>query len=113
MGFQVACGFPSGQTTLRTKLVEIEDAIAAGAAEIDIVISRRHVIRNDWVALYEELKALRKACGTVHMKTILAVGELLNLTQVYQASMVAMMAGSDFIKTSTGNGQNLIHCSNP
>jgi len=98
----VAAGFPHGQTTLRTKVVEIEDAVAAGATEIDIVISRRHVLKHDWIALYDELKELRKACGKAHMKTILAVGELSNFTEVYQASMIAMMAGSDFIKTSTG-----------
>ncbi|ODN04962.1 Deoxyribose-phosphate aldolase [Orchesella cincta] len=98
----VATGFPAGQTTLRTKLVEIEDAVAAGASEIDVVISRRHAIIGDWETLYDELKQMRKACGKAHMKTILAVGELSTFKDVYIASMVAMMAGSDFIKTSTG-----------
>jgi len=82
--------------------MEIEDAVAAGATEIDVVISRRLAIIHDWKQLYEELCKMRAACGKAHMKTILAVGELSSFTEVYQASMVAMMAGSDFIKTSTG-----------
>lgn len=82
--------------------MEIEDAVAAGATEIDVVISRRLAIIHDWKQLYEELCKMRTACGKAHMKTILAVGELSSFTEVYQASMVAMMAGSDFIKTSTG-----------
>lgn len=87
------------------KLAEIEDAVAAGASEIDVVISRRLAINHEWEKLYEELKEMRIACGKAHMKTILAVGELPSFTEVYQASMVAMMAGSDFIKTSTGGYQ--------
>lgn len=75
----------------------------AGATEIDIVINRRHAINHDWDLVYDELRQMREACGEhVHMKAILAVGELPSFTEVYQASMVAMMAGSDFIKTSTG-----------
>ncbi|CAL8110862.1 unnamed protein product [Orchesella dallaii] len=101
----VATGFPAGQTTLRAKLIEIEDAVEAGALEIDVVISRRHAIVGDWETLYDELKQMRKACGKAHMKTILAVGELSTFKNVYIASMVAMMAGSDFIKTSTGSDQ--------
>lgn len=76
--------------------------MAAGASEIDIVINRRHAIVHDWQALYDELKAMKAACGSAHMKAILAVGELSSFTEVYQTSMIAMMAGSDFIKTSTG-----------
>jgi len=76
--------------------------VAAGATEIDIVISRRHVLNQDWQALYDEVRAFRQACGEAHMKAILATGELGTLRNVYRASLVAMMAGADFIKTSTG-----------
>lgn len=98
----VAAGFPAGQTPMPQRLAEIEQAIEAGAAEIDIVISRNHVLTGDWQALYNEVRQMRETCGTAHMKTILATGDLATLKQVYQASLVAMMAGSDFIKTSTG-----------
>jgi deoxyribose-phosphate aldolase len=99
----VAAGFPAGQTPLPQRLAEIEQAIEAGAAEIDIVISRTHVLTGNWVALYDEISQFRQTCGeAAHMKTILATGDLGTLKQVYQASLVAMMAGSDFIKTSTG-----------
>jgi deoxyribose-phosphate aldolase len=99
----VAAGFPAGQTPLPQRIAEIEQAIEAGAAEIDIVITRTHVLTGDWRALYDEVKLFRETCGSsAHMKSILAVGELATLRQVYQASLVAMMAGSDFIKTSTG-----------
>jgi deoxyribose-phosphate aldolase len=99
----VATGFPSGQTPLAQRVGEIEQAIEAGAAEIDIVITRTHVLTGDWQSLYEEVKLFRETCGdAAHMKTILATGDLGTLKQVYQASLVAMMAGSDFIKTSTG-----------
>jgi deoxyribose-phosphate aldolase len=99
----VAAGFPAGQTPLPQRIGEIEQAIEAGAREIDVVISRDHVLTGDWAALYDELKQFRKTCGdAAYMKTILATGELGTLKQVYQASLVAMMAGSDFIKTSTG-----------
>jgi len=98
----VATGFPAGQTPLPQRIQEIEQAIEAGAREIDVVISRSHVLTGDWRSLYEELKQFRAACGDAHMKTILATGDLGTLKQVYQASLVAMMAGSDFIKTSTG-----------
>jgi deoxyribose-phosphate aldolase len=99
----VAAGFPAGQTPLPQRIAEIEQAIEAGAAEIDIVITRTHVLTGDWKALYDEVSQFRKTCGSsAHMKSILAVGELATLKQVYQASLVAMMAGSDFIKTSTG-----------
>ncbi|CAM9466787.1 deoxyribose-phosphate aldolase [Lampetra fluviatilis] len=98
----VATGFPAGQTPLKTRLEEIRLAVADGAKEIDIVISRALALTGQWKALYEEIRACRKACGEAHMKTILAVGDLGSLTNVYKASLVAMMAGSDFIKTSTG-----------
>ncbi len=99
----VAAGFPAGQTPLAQRIAEIEQAIESGAREIDIVISRAHVLTGNWQALYDEVKEFRQACGhAAHMKTILATGDLGTLKQVYQASLVAMMAGSDFIKTSTG-----------
>lgn len=99
----VATGFPAGQTPLAQRVAEIEQAIEAGASEIDIVIHRPHVLTGDWRALYDEVKLFRQTCGdAAHMKSILATGDLATLKQVYQASLVAMMAGSDFIKTSTG-----------
>jgi deoxyribose-phosphate aldolase len=98
----VSTGFPAAQIPLRLKLEEIRESVAAGAAEIDVVISRAHVLRGDWQALYDEVRAFRAACGKAHMKVILAVGELGTLRHVAQASLVAMMAGADFIKTSTG-----------
>jgi deoxyribose-phosphate aldolase len=99
----VAAGFPAGQTPLPQRIAEIEQVIEAGASEVDIVISRSHVLTGDWAALYDEIKQFRQTCGqAAHMKTILATGDLATLKQVFQASLVAMMAGSDFIKTSTG-----------
>ena len=99
----VAAGFPAGQTPMAQRIGEIEQAIEAGAREIDIVISRDHVLTGDWAALYDEIRQFRATCGdSVHMKSILATGDLGTLKQVFQASLVAMMAGSDFIKTSTG-----------
>jgi len=99
----VATGFPAGQTPMATRIAEIEQAIEDGAAEIDIVITRTHVLTGDWGRLYDEIKSFRETCGdAAHMKTILATGDLGTLKQVYQASLVAMMAGADFIKTSTG-----------
>ena len=99
----VATGFPAGQTPLPQRIAEIEQAIEAGAREIDVVIPRNLVLTGDWHSLYDELRQFRATCGeAAHMKTILATGDLGTLKQVYQASLVAMMAGSDFIKTSTG-----------
>jgi deoxyribose-phosphate aldolase len=98
----VATGFPAGQTPLPQRIAEIEQAVEAGAKEIDVVIARNLALTGDWQAMYDELKRFRETCGEAHMKTILATGELGTLKQVYQASLVAMMAGSDFIKTSTG-----------
>jgi len=98
----VATGFPAGLTPLPQRLEEIKQAIKWGATEIDIVIPRWTVLQGEWGALYDEVKACKEACGDVHMKTILAIGECGTMTNVYKASLVSMMAGSDFIKTSTG-----------
>jgi deoxyribose-phosphate aldolase len=98
----VATGFPAGLTPLKMRLDEIRWAVAEGAEEIDIVIHRAQVLNQDWQALYDEVAAMREACGAAHMKAILATGDLKTLRNVYKASMVAMQAGSDFIKTSTG-----------
>ncbi|WP_138468924.1 deoxyribose-phosphate aldolase [Poseidonocella sp. HB161398] len=98
----VSTGFPAGLSPFALRLKEIEASVAAGAAEIDIVISRRHVLTGNWQALYDETRAMREACGPAHMKAILATGELGTLQNVARASLVAMMAGADFIKTSTG-----------
>lgn len=98
----VSAGFPAGLNPHRLKLQEIEASVAAGAREIDVVISRRHVLTGNWPALYQEVREFREACGEAHMKVILAVGELGALKNVYKASVVAMQAGADFIKTSTG-----------
>jgi deoxyribose-phosphate aldolase len=98
----VSTGFPAGLSPLHTRLEEIKSSVAAGAKEIDIVITRGHVLTGNWQALYDEVRAFRAACGPAHMKAILATGELATLTNVARASLVAMMAGSDFIKTSTG-----------
>lgn len=98
----VATGFPAGLTPLPLRLAEITYAVGEGAHEIDIVITREHVLTQNWSALYDEIAAMREACGDAHMKAILATGDLNTLTNVYRASMVAMQAGSDFIKTSTG-----------
>jgi len=98
----VSTGFPAGQNPLPEKLTEIRASVHDGAREIDVVISRAHALTGNWQALYDEVRAFREACGEAHMKTILATGELATLRQVGQASMVCMMAGADFIKTSTG-----------
>jgi deoxyribose-phosphate aldolase len=98
----VATGFPAGQTPLPQRLEEIRQAIQWGATEIDVVIPRSAVLTADWEMLYKEVKAMKEACGEVHMKTILAIGECGTMTNVYKASLVSMMAGSDFIETSTG-----------
>jgi deoxyribose-phosphate aldolase len=98
----VSTGFPAGQNPMEQKLGEIEASVKAGASEIDIVISRAHVLTGNWQALYDEVRAFRTACGDAHMKTILATHELATLRNVGMASLVCMMAGADFIKTSTG-----------
>lgn len=98
----VSTGFPAGLSPFHLRLAEIEASVAEGADEIDIVISRRHVLTGDWQALYDEMQAFRAACGAAHVKAILATGELGSLRNVARASLVCMMAGADFIKTSTG-----------
>jgi deoxyribose-phosphate aldolase len=98
----VSTGFPAGLSPLEQRLDEIRASVAAGAEEIDIVITRSHVLTEDWRALYDEVRAMRETCGDAHIKTILATGELGTLRNVARASLVCMMAGADFIKTSTG-----------
>jgi len=98
----VATGFPAGLMPLPLRLEEIRYAVGEGADEIDIVITREHVLNGNWTALYDEVAAMREACGQAHLKAILATGDLKTLRNVYSASMVAMQAGADFIKTSTG-----------
>ena len=98
----VATGFPAGLTPLPQRLAEIRYAVGEGAREIDIVIHRAQVLKQDWASLHDEVAAMREACGDAHMKAILATGDLKTLRNVYKASMVAMQAGADFIKTSTG-----------
>ena len=98
----VSTGFPAGLSPFEQRASEIHASVEAGASEIDIVITRAHVLTGDWEALFEEVSTFREACGEAHMKAILATGELGTLRNVYKASMVAMMAGADFVKTSTG-----------
>ncbi|MCP1211620.1 deoxyribose-phosphate aldolase, partial [Devosia subaequoris] len=98
----VSTGFPHGLAPVETKIAEIEASVKDGAKEIDIVIERGMVLRGDWQALYDQVKAFRKACGDAHIKTILGTGELATQTNVAKASLVCMLAGADFIKTSTG-----------
>jgi deoxyribose-phosphate aldolase len=98
----VSTGFPAGLSPFKLRVKEIEESVKAGAREIDIVISRRHVLGGKWDALYDEMSAFRQACGDAHVKAILATGELGSLRNVARASLVCMMAGADFIKTSTG-----------
>ena len=98
----VSTGFPAGLSPYHLRLAEISESVAAGAREIDIVISRRHVLTGDWQALFDETREMRATCGEAHMKAILATGELGTLRNVARASLVCMMAGADFIKTSTG-----------
>lgn len=98
----VSTGFPAGLSPFEQRVEEIRASVAAGAEEIDIVITRAHVLAGNWQALYDEVRAFREACGPAHMKAILATGELGTLRNVARASLVCMMAGADFIKTSTG-----------
>ena len=98
----VSTGFPHGLSPLPRRIEEIRDSVSAGALEIDIVITRAHVFSGNWEALYQEIKSFREACGDYHLKTILGTGELGSLRNVAKASLVCMMAGADFIKTSTG-----------
>ena len=98
----VSTGFPHGLSPLPRRIEEIRDSVSAGALEIDIVITRAHVFSGNWEALYQEIKSFREACCDSHLKTILGTGELGSLRNVAKASLVCMMAGADFIKTSTG-----------
>lgn len=98
----VSTGFPHGLSPMPQRIKEIEASVKAGAKEIDIVITRAHVLTQNWKALYDEVAKFRAACGEAHLKAILATGELATMRNVAKASMVAMMAGADFIKTSTG-----------
>lgn len=98
----VSTGFPAGLSPFDQRVAEIPASIAAGAREIDVVITRAHVLTGNWQALYDEVKTFRAACGDAHLKAILATGELATLNNVARASLVAMQAGADFIKTSTG-----------
>lgn len=98
----VSTGFPAGLSPFHLRVEEIRESVKAGAEEIDIVISRRHVLSQNWQGLYDEMKAFREACGDAHVKAILATGELGSLRNVARASLICMMAGADFIKTSTG-----------
>lgn len=98
----VSTGFPAGLSPYRLRIAEIGESVRAGANEIDIVISRRHVLTGNWQALYDEMREMREAAGAAHVKAILATGELGTLRNVARASLVCMMGGADFIKTSTG-----------
>jgi deoxyribose-phosphate aldolase len=98
----VSTGFPAGLSPLPQRVEEIKASVVAGAREIDVVITRAHVLAGDWEPLYDEVRAFRDACGSAHMKVILGTGDLATLVNVARASTVAMMAGADFIKTSTG-----------
>jgi deoxyribose-phosphate aldolase len=98
----VSTGFPAGLNPFEERVAEIRRSVEAGAEEIDTVITRAHVFGGRWQALYDEISDFRQACGNVHMKVILGAGDLLTLRNVARASFVAMMAGADFIKTSTG-----------
>jgi len=98
----VSTGFPAGLNPLPQRIEEIQASVAAGAREIDVVITRALALAGDWEALYDEIRSFREACGAAHMKVILGTGDLATLTNVARASQVAMMAGADFIKTSTG-----------
>lgn len=98
----VSTGFPAGLSPLAERVAEIRRSVEAGAHEIDVVITRGHVFGGRWQALYDEIAAFKQACGAAHMKVILGTGDLLTLRNIARASLVAMMAGADFIKTSTG-----------
>lgn len=98
----VSTGFPAGLSPLDERVAEIRRSVEAGANEIDVVITRAHVFGGEWQALFDEIATFKAACGPAHMKVILGAGDLLTLRNVAKASMVAMMAGADFIKTSTG-----------
>jgi deoxyribose-phosphate aldolase len=101
----VATAFPSGRASLAVKLADVADAVSAGADEIDMVIDRGAFLAGRYAQVYEEVRAVREACGTAHLKVILETGELVTLDNVSRASWLVMLAGADFIKTSTGKVQ--------
>ena len=98
----VAAGFPHGLSPLSTRIAEVTACVELGATEIDIVIRRGHALTGNWQGLYDEVAAFRAACGPAHLKTILATGELADPTIIARAALVCIMAGADFVKTSTG-----------
>jgi deoxyribose-phosphate aldolase len=98
----VATAFPSGRASLAVKLADVADAVNAGADEVDMVIDRGAFLAGRYGQVYEEIRAVREACGATHLKVILETGELATLDNVARASWLAMLAGADFIKTSTG-----------
>src|SRR6202007_76217 len=98
----VSTGFPAGLSPLDERVAEDRRSVEAGAQDIDVVITRAHVFGGRWQALVDEIATFKAACGPAHMKVILGTGDLLTLRNVARASVVAMMAGADFIKTSTG-----------
>ena len=98
----VSTGFPAGLSPLRTRLQEIRDSVAAGADEVDVVITRGLLLQGRWEQLYDEVAAFREAGGNAHIKVILGTGELGTLANARRAATVAIMAGADFVKTSTG-----------
>ena len=98
----VSTGFPAGLSPLPERIAEIKRSVEAGAHEIDTVITRAYVFAGKWQELYDEVSEFKRACGHAHMKVILGTGDLLTLRNIARASFVAMMAGADFIKTSTG-----------
>ncbi len=105
----VATAFPSGRASLAVKLADVADAVSAGADEIDMVIDRGAFLAGRYGQVYDEVRAVKEACGSAHLKVILETGELATLDNVSRASWLAMLAGADFIKTSTGQGQPGIH----
>jgi len=98
----VSTGFPAGLSSFETRKKEISDSIKDGADEIDIVINRGFVLQNNWKKLYDEVRSFKETAGKIKIKAILGVGDLETLRNVAKASLVCMMAGADFIKTSTG-----------
>src|SRR5215469_16739151 len=98
----VATAFPSGRASLAVKLADVRDAVQAGADEVDMVIDRGAFLAGRYGQVYEEVRQVREACGAAHLKVILETAELATLDNVSRASWLAMLAGADFIKTSTG-----------
>jgi deoxyribose-phosphate aldolase len=101
----VATAFPSGRTALAVKIADVEYAVSQGADEVDMVIDRGAFLAGDYLAVYDEIVAVKRACGGAHLKVILETGELVTYDNVRRAGWLAMLAGADFIKTSTGKVQ--------